>query len=448
MTQYKFSRYSFSEKISPELYIHYSSLSNQFILANSSKHLLLTSATPTEIQKKDDELFNLLIEKRFLVETSFDETQFILNRRQDAIERKDWYNVVVNTTLDCNLDCWYCYENKVAGSRLSDEVVENISHNISAHFDHHPFDTLKLSFFGGEPFMDWKNMIKLIEYGNNFCNKKGIKLILDFTTNATLINAKMVDFLAPYTCYFQITLDGAEETHNQIKRHSHLINYNSYQRTLNALRLINSKIPDRLIALRINFDNRALEQIDSIIRDISFLDRRLSYVIVKKVWQVDTRTVDKEAVLEVIQKLFDHDFLPDYYIMPKGGVCFAERENQVLFNYDGKIFKCTTICSFDDENSLGTQDNDTGLIIWDEDKIYHWLHDNPQAECINCKWFGACLGVCNKQLMLHKNEFICTFDAMNLTQREYLMYLLKYNLLYNKLHHSGKPPYFTLNSQR
>lgn len=36
------------------------------------------------------------------------------------------YQVMVNTTLDCNLNCWYCYENRIAGSFLKSEVIEAI----------------------------------------------------------------------------------------------------------------------------------------------------------------------------------------------------------------------------------------------------------------------------------------------------------------------------------
>lgn len=43
------------------------------------------------------------------------------------------------------------------------------------------------------------------------------------------------------------------------------------------------------------------------------------------------------------------------------------------------------------------------------------------------------MGICNRQILAHSNERICTFDAMNLTRKEYLMYLFKYNLLLNEL---------------
>lgn len=412
--------------------MHYCSATNEFLLLNNRKQSLLESHSLDELESVDPELFELLKTKRFIVPCDLDETQKVTESRMNAIFDKSWYNVVVNTTLDCNLNCWYCYENRIKGSRLSDEVISQICQNISSHYEHSPYTLLKLSFFGGEPFMNWKGMRTIIEYGNEFCKKHGLGLLLDFTTNATLITESMVEFLSGYRCVFQITLDGSESVHNTIKK-SNDPNVNCYRRTLNALRLINAKITDRLIALRINFDQRSLEDIDTIISDISFLNRRRSYVIVKKVWQVDTSDIDKEQLLTVLQKLFDNNFLPDYYVMPKHGVCFAERVNQVLFNFDGQIFKCTTIDSFDEKNSLGHFDRENGLVKWDEQLLNDWTCDMQQPECLRCKWYGACYGPCNRQLLAHKGEFICTFDAMNLSQKEYLMYLFKYNVLFNQL---------------
>ena len=137
----------------------------------------------------------------------------------------------------------------------------------------------------------------------------------------------------------------------------------------------------------------------------------------------------QEALMSAIQKLFDNRFLVDYYLMPKGCVCFAERKNETLFNYDGKIFKCTTISTFDDKNKLGNADTKTGEIHWDTKKMEDWYRDMQPDYCKSCHWFPVCLGICNRQIMAHPNEKICTFDACSLTQKEYLMYLFKYNQL-------------------
>ena len=197
--------------------------------------------------------------------------------------------------------------------------------------------------------------------------------------------------------------------------------------------LLDEHIDKRWVAVRVNFDNRTLRDIDEIINDINFLDRKKSYVIIKKVWQLKTENVDKDALMSAIQKFFDYKFLVDYYIMPKGCVCFAERKNQVLFNYDGKVFKCTTISDFSKQNTLGTVDYNTGKIAWDREKMEAWFAEMQPDYCKSCRWFPSCLGICNRQLLAHKGEQICTFDACNLTEKEYLMYLFKYNMLKNEL---------------
>ena len=346
------------------------------------------------------------------------------------------YHLMINTTLDCNLNCWYCYENRIKGSKLQPNVIETIKKTIVYEYKKCSYKTLKISFFGGEPFLYYVGIKSVLDFCREFCSDNKIELVADFTTNASLITEDIVNYLKDLRCHFQITIDGDRETHNFIKKDAE--KSDTYQKTLNALLLINKLIPSRWIAVRINFTNRTLMSIDKIITDLEFLDRRYCYVIVKKIWQVNTEQVSDELLYTAIQKLFDKKFLVDYYVMPKGSVCFAERYRETLINYDGKIFKCSTIDSFNDANSLGKLDFETGRVIWNNNKISVWMNDMTPDYCKECKWFPACLGPCNKQLISLNKKKICTFDAMNMNEREYLIYLFKYNLLLNELRHWKK----------
>ncbi len=423
------SKYSFFEEIDDGVFLHYSALTNRFLLLNSENHSLFESCSDLENLPKRIRLN--CEDSKFFVDSNFDETAYVDSIRQQWTDSSEMYHIVVNPTLDCNLNCWYCYENRIVGSKIDESTIDAIKRNIEIHYSESPYSILKLSFFGGEPFLCFEAIRLIVDFTDTFCEKNNVELILDFTSNATLIDGEVVDYLSKFHCHFQITLDGDEEQHLKVKRDS--CGSNTYQRTLEALRLIDSTITNRHIAVRVNFDNRTLRCIDSIIKDISFMNRPSCYVILKKVWQVNTSKVDKEALMEAIQKLFDAKFLVDYYVMPKGCLCFAERRNQALINYDGGVFKCTTICSFDKENALGTLDNETGKIIWSESTLSQWFADMQPRYCKECKWYPACMGICNRQILAHSNERICTFDAMNLTQKEYLMYLFKYNLLLNEL---------------
>ena len=83
----------------------------------------------------------------------------------------------------------------------------------------------------------------------------------------------------------------------------------TYAKTIKTLKEINEKIDKRWVAVRVNFDNRTLRDIEEIIDDIDFLDRRKTYVIIKKVWQLKTEKVNTEALKNAIQTFLERKFL-------------------------------------------------------------------------------------------------------------------------------------------
>lgn len=424
--------YQFWEEINSTTYLHYNVIGDHFLLLNKEKHDLFETSEIIDLQKQIPSFYQLLVDNQFIISDEFDEYEVAAFTKKQMQFDSSMYQIMVNTTLDCNLNCWYCYENRVAGSFVKPDVIEAIKKNIEYEYNSTPFATLKCSFFGGEPFLYFEGIKEILLYAKEFCEQRQLELIADFTTNATLITEDHIDFLRDFQCHFQVPIDGNREIHNRIKKGKDTAT-DMYQKTMDALRLINSSIPKRWVALRVNFDNRILREIDDIISDIDFLDRKKGYVILKKVWQIPKDKVDVESLHAAIQKFFDKKFLVDYYIMPKGCVCYAERYRLTLFNYDGKIFKCSTLTSFDKENALGTLDFSTGQVRWNPHKIAYWMKDMIPQKCRECEWFPACLGPCNRQLMAHQEEEICTFDAINMNRKEFLMYIFKHRLLQKEL---------------
>lgn len=422
------------------VHLHYSSRSNSFVLMSEGLHKEYEAVESPEdwesFASRHPSQASALREGEFIVAKDSYELKWIQDIRQAMVDDTEMYNLYVNPTLDCNLDCWYCYENRIKGSRLSREVLDGIKRHINLKYEQEPFKCLKLSFFGGEPFVGLKGLMELLDYGASFCETRDIEFIADFTTNATLVTRSVVEALSPYRCHFQITLDGHRQTHNSLKK-TKVSSFSAYDRTIDALRLISENIPNHWIAVRINFSNETLKEIEKILDDIDFLDRRKTYVILKKVWQLDVKDVDKPGMIAALDAIFAHRFLPDYYYMPKGCVCFAERKNQVLINYDGGVFKCTTLPSFTSENALGDFDVETGAVTWHEDKTRDWYADMQPGYCLDCELYPACMGICNRQIMTNRpteSNRICTFDAMNLTRQEYLMYLFRYKELQNEIY--------------
>lgn len=428
----KKNQYIQHTEYSSDVYLCYNSYNNKFLFLNKEKYLQFESLNDKKAFKDiDKDLYELLKENQFIVEDDFNGYENTLYAKNKMRYNSSTYHLMINTTLDCNLNCWYCYENRVKGSKLDSSVIEAIKKNIAEEYMKSSFKVLKVSFFGGEPLFYFEGVKSILDYCKAFCEEKGIEIIADFTTNATLITKEVIDYLKSFRCHFQITLDGNRETHNLVKKDNK--NTDTYGCVIQALRLIEKEISQRWVAVRINFTNKTLKYIDEIISDIDFMNRKTCYVILKKVWQVKTEQVSQKLLFNAIQKLFNKSFLVDYYVMPKGSICYAERYREVLINYDGKIFKCSTIGSFDDANSLGKLNYKTGQINWEENKISIWMNDMTPQYCKECKWFPACLGPCNKQIIAHKKKKICTFDAMNMSQKDYLIYLFKFNYLLKEL---------------
>lgn len=157
--------------------------------------------------------------------------------------------------------------------------------------------------------------------------------------------------------------------------------------------------------------------------------RKRVKIILKKVWQVNEALIDKDILLDTIQKLFDQDFIVDYYT--QGGVCFAEMLNEVVVNYDGKVFKCTTIDDFSDRNSYGHLDTETGAIVWNE-KITTLGYDLTKDKCKQCKMYPSCLGPCTLHLM--NGDETCFLESLNLSLSEYMMFLYKNEMIRKKVY--------------
>ena len=83
----------------------------------------------------------------------------------------------------------------------------------------------------------------------------------------------------------------------------------------------------------------------------------------------------------VARKLQTVGFGVDYYT--QGKLCFAERMNEAVINYDGKVFKCTTISDFNSEYSYGNLDLESGQIVWNVPKLAKDYNTfSPDVACL------------------------------------------------------------------
>lgn len=123
----------------------------------------------------------------------------------------------LNLTHRCNLQCSYCY----GGSPHAQDMPDNIARQ-SVDFActiTPPGETLEFSFFGGEPLLCKELLKQITAYITTRKNEQKRPVRLSITSNGTLLEQSIVDFLAKNDIDLCVSLDGPADVHNLNRRY-------------------------------------------------------------------------------------------------------------------------------------------------------------------------------------------------------------------------------------
>lgn len=386
----------------------YNSASDSFVLIKGGENWL--NKSPAELRQLNEDLYNELCGNGAIVSSGVDEYKKQLRNSQKIRLESGVFHLMINPTLDCNLHCWYCYEKHVKGSSISTDIMNGILGLISKNcIGQRNIKKLILSFFGGEPLLEFDSVRKIILHSSECCEKKNIELGVSFTSNGVLIDDEMVSFFKEnmLDVTFQITLDGAREEHNKTRFTKGSVGtYDIIIR--NIQRLLEGQIP---VILRINYTAKNFSSILSILNDIKKWKeeyRRYVQVDLQRIWQDGAKELEirptmklfREGGFEVTSPLLDLDYLHH--------PCYADCVNQLLINYNGDVYKCTAR-DFTKESRHGFLMGN-GDVVWVQDppkeRITNIL---PRQICSTCSIFPLCGGGCI-QKRKEQRDNVCLYE--------------------------------------
>jgi len=113
-------------------------------------------------------------------------------------------------THDCNLGCTYCFAGEKFRKRMSDEVMRRA---LDLAFSDDA-DKIQLSFFGGEPTLEWEMMVRATDEATARARSCGKKLVLTVTTNGTLLDDERARFLVERDFFVGLSIDGIRHAHD------------------------------------------------------------------------------------------------------------------------------------------------------------------------------------------------------------------------------------------
>ncbi|MDO4683136.1 MAG: quinohemoprotein amine dehydrogenase maturation protein [Lautropia sp.] len=132
------------------------------------------------------------------------------------VDRTALTTVVLNVNTGCNLSCTYCYKEDLdtpaRGRRMAADTAEAAVEMLLRESPDEPRYTVV--FFGGEPLSNRP----LIEHMVDYCERRmaGLGRTVDFvmTTNATLLDEEIVDYLDAHRFGLSISIDGPRRIHD------------------------------------------------------------------------------------------------------------------------------------------------------------------------------------------------------------------------------------------
>lgn len=131
----------------------YFRLSNQ--LSRKAENLLSDLDLLENIAKP---LYDKLLTSGFILSSEIDELDEVRRKHYAAVHSKEYFLVIL-PTLNCNFTCWYCIQDHVP-SIMSQSTFEAVKKHIDYMIKEKGITSLHLDWFGGEPFMFFRKIIK------------------------------------------------------------------------------------------------------------------------------------------------------------------------------------------------------------------------------------------------------------------------------------------------
>ncbi len=385
-------------------YFGYNSFRNSFIVFDNNKEYLkvkaLLNTTPI-YSDINNTLLKTLTNNGFLIDSKFDEFNFIKLRYEENRYSKKTLTLTISPTLDCNFNCSYCFEDNKR-EIMTKEVIDRIKKYVEKKLLYS--GVFGVVWFGGEPTLELEIIEKLSKYFIKISNERRAVYSSMMITNGYDLNTEKIKLLKLLKIdALQITVDGSRDIHN-IRRPYKKDNKGTFDKIIENIKIASKYFK---ISVRINIDKENFFDIKNLfdILEKEGLKNRV-YPYLGHVQDFAKNELDKnhyktrelskkEFSIEEI-KIFKYalkkGFKISIYPRNKNDFCGATRTNSVVFGPNGEMHKCWN----DSTNPKASFGKITDRSYFDSKNYNKWILWNPfdNINCKNCSYLPLCLGGC------------------------------------------------------
>ncbi|MBL0388257.1 radical SAM protein [Tumebacillus sp. ITR2] len=243
------TQYIYDYKLEDETHVILNTLTGALDVVSERTTKLLKSKGPLDPALFDADELEVLTERGYLLPHDEERAQ-VATWFSDYAERMKAFHFIVCPTFTCNLRCPYCFEDleiRQSKTRMSDEQVEKMYEAMDRLIEMRGAEYAHLQLYGGEPFLRANRDLVSSIIERAVSKGWGVSGI----TNGTQIDAyfDLFERLPAGTIeQIQITMDGPEEMHNQLRIYAD--GRGSYEEIKrNVTRLLELEVP---VLLRVN----------------------------------------------------------------------------------------------------------------------------------------------------------------------------------------------------
>jgi uncharacterized protein len=381
---------------------------------------------PIRTDAFDANLVKQLKDGGFLVGRTADEVGAIRERFQDAVRGTPMV-LTLTTTMDCNLGCYYCYEERSA-ERLQIAQVDQVVTLARSRLTKSGKDSLHVDWYGGEPLMNLEFLEQASSALQSLCVDLNVAYSASVISNGTCWPPAVGALVRRHKIrQVQISFDGLRANHEKRRRYrkgygpaSDVSSFDS------AVSLVDELVRHVRVDLRFNIDRGNHNDVIPFLRfarergwfsarqRVVFQPARLSSYTERSAFmrnvelsiaeyeQIRARVRDEAEKIIAVEEAE----VPDKFPYPRDSVCAALAKDSIVVGADAKLYRC------------GLQVGETGRAIetmtTSSSPLLPILHESVAGKgfdenwwknfdpttlptCSRCSFLPVCWGGCPKK---------------------------------------------------
>jgi uncharacterized protein len=363
------------------------------------------------LNQEQENVVNELEKNGFLIEDYINEKKILKYRNMKDKFNKEKLTLTILPTFQCNLRCFYCFQDRGKTEYMSQQVQEGIIQFVKKSIK--GVKELRVIWFGGEPLMAWdiicsmsKELIKIAE--ENEC-----QYTASMVSNGYLLNDNKVSrFIELGIHSVQITLDGPPVLHSLRKGMlgNPETNFNVILEHIRAL--LKAEVD---VKIRINIDKSNMSSVEELLDLLSrsHIEGATLYPAMIEPYTSICSNIessclqrDEFAELEIwyYKKLIEKGLMNDFVAtLPtlKGNFCIIDQINSFSIDPGGYVYKCWNTIGDKEKrimDVMGRKQEDMEKKKWNMLLIEGMTSDPfEKKSCLECKLLPVCMGSCPYQ---------------------------------------------------